>query len=95
MKKAKDPTAARIALYDDLEAGRIDMAEAIRRARRIIGMSQTQYAELVGVAPRALMEFERRRGNPTLKTLRRVGAPFGLIPCYRPRSALQWARAEG
>ncbi len=47
--------------------------------RRIVGLTQTEYAEKVlKVYPRVLMEIERDRGNPTLETLRKIARPFGL-----------------
>ena len=49
--------------------------------RRILGLSQSAYAELVGISAQALMDFERGRGSPALKTLRAIAA-------LRPRSLL-------
>jgi len=67
-------------LYADLEAGVLTIGQATRRMRKIVAMTQTEYAEKVlKIYPRVLMEVERDRGNPTLETLRKIGAPFGLI----------------
>lgn len=64
--------------YADIEAGRLSLGEALRRMRRIAGMSQTEYAKLIGVTPRVLMDIERGVGNPRLDTLEKLAAPFGL-----------------
>ena len=67
-------------LYADIEAGRLTIGQATRRMRKIVGMTQTEYAEKVlKIYPRVLMEIERGRGNPTLETLQKIGAPFGLL----------------
>lgn len=66
-------------LYEGLEAGTIDMREASRRMRQILGLSQAAYAaKVLKISPRTLIDFERGVGNPTLETLRRIGSPFGL-----------------
>jgi DNA-binding XRE family transcriptional regulator len=85
VKRAKDTIAARRALYDELHAGALDLREASRRMRRIIGLSQADYARLVGLSPRVLIDFERGVGNPTLKSLERIGKPFGLEIVYLHR----------
>lgn len=70
-------------LYDALEGGELSLQEACKRMRRIVGMTQASYAKLIGISAQALMDFERGKGNPTLKTLRAIGRPFGLEVCFR------------
>lgn len=67
----------RVTFHQDCERG-VPLAEAVRTMRRIGGLDQTEFARLLGIAPRVLMEIERGRGNPTLATLKKVAAPFGL-----------------
>jgi transcriptional regulator with XRE-family HTH domain len=53
--------------------------EATRRMRKILGMSQKQYAQKVAhISPRIFSEFENGSGNPTLATLEKIALPFGL-----------------
>ena len=77
-----DHKQRRAALRDDLyarvDAGDLTLVEAVKRMRKIAGRSQAEYARLVGVSPRVLIEFERGVGNPTVKTLQKLLAPFGL-----------------
>ena len=40
------------------------LVEAVKRMRKIAGRSRAEYARLVGVSPRVLIEFERGVGNP-------------------------------
>jgi transcriptional regulator with XRE-family HTH domain len=65
--------------FEDLDEGRLtDLPDTLRRMRKAIGLTQTEYARLAGVAPRVLIDLERGVGNPTLKTLEKLAAPFGL-----------------
>jgi DNA-binding XRE family transcriptional regulator len=77
---------ATVDLYDALERGELSLRQASRRMRRILGLSQPAYAELVGISAQSLMDFERGEGNPTLKTLRAIARPFGLEVCFRRRA---------
>ncbi len=71
--------AERTRLYDDLEAGRIGIPEAVRRMRAVAGMSQAEYAARVaGISKTALAQIEQGKGNPRLSTLQAIGAAFGL-----------------
>ena len=82
IKKKKDE------LYSDLAMGVIDIREATRRMRKIIGLTQAEYAKKVaGLSPRILSEFERGIGNPTIDTLERIGKPFGLVVSFLPPKA--------
>lgn len=67
------------ALYADIEAGSLTLGQATRRMRKIVGLTQAEYAEKVlKIYPRVLMEIEKDRGNPTLETLKKIARPFGL-----------------
>jgi len=67
------------ALYAEIDQGLLTMGQAVRRMRKIVGMTQTEYAEkILKIYPRVLMEIERDRGNPTLDTLGKIARPFGL-----------------
>ena len=71
--------AEKEALYADLEAGRLTIGQATRRMRKIVGLTQAEYAEKVlKIYPRVLLEIEKDRGNPTLETLEKIARPFGL-----------------
>lgn len=78
MKPAKDTVSARAEILEALERNELDLRTTLKRLRRAMGLTQTRYAELIGIAPRVLTDFERGVGNPTLETLRAMGKPFGL-----------------
>ncbi|MDF1579981.1 MAG: XRE family transcriptional regulator [Desulfuromonadales bacterium] len=66
-------------LFDAIEEGRITLAEATRMMRKVLGMNRRDYAEKVlKIGFETLQAVETGQGNPTLKTLRTIGAPFGL-----------------
>lgn len=70
--------ALRRTLYERIDRGDIDLADAVRMMRKVAAKSQDDYARLVGVSPRILKELERGVGNPTLETLRKILKPFRL-----------------
>lgn len=78
-KTNTDFRAEKDALYADLERGVLTLGQATRRMRKIIGVSQAEYAtRILKIYPRVLMDIENDRGNPTLETLEKVAKPFGL-----------------
>ena len=87
MKRLTPADMARMkeTLYVDLARGHIDMREATRRMRKILGMNQKDYARKVAaISPRILSEFENGSGNPTLATLEKIASPFGLQVTFLP-----------
>lgn len=71
--------AAKERLYASLEAGQLDLGEAIRLMRHIAGLTQAEYATRIAkVSPATLAQIEQGRANPTVETLDRIGRGFGL-----------------
>lgn len=82
-------------LYSDLARGTVDIREATRRMRKIIGLTQADYAKKVAkISPRILSEFERGTGNPTIDTLEKIGKPFGLTISFLPPKAWRIDKEE-
>lgn len=87
MKRFSEKEMARMKadLYRDLGRGSIGIRDATRRMRKILGMSQKEYAQkIAGISPRILSEFETGLGNPTLATLEKIASPFGLKVSFLP-----------
>ncbi len=82
MKKKKDIihlNKLRHDFYKDMEEGNLDsLPNTIRKMRKVTGLTQPEYARLVGISHRVLIDLERGVGNPTLKTLEKIASPFGL-----------------
>ena len=78
----------KVELYHGLARGEIDIRQATRRMRLILGMSQKEYARKIAhISPRILSEFETGVGNPTLATLEKIASPFGLAVTFLPPKA--------
>ena len=87
MKRPTSDEMARMKenLYLSLAQGHIAIRDATRRMRKILGMSQKEYAQKVAsISPRILSEFESGSGNPTLATLEKIAKPFGLMVTFLP-----------
>ena len=80
MKKGKtqDREALRRQFYAAIDAGTLDLRDSIRMFRKMLGMTQREFAEYAGVAPRIVIDFEQGRGNPTLQTLQKLLKGSGL-----------------
>ena len=98
MKRPPEQEMARMKeeLYRGLARGDISIREATRQMRKILGMTQKEYAQKVAdISPRILSEFENGSGNPTLATLEKIAGPFGLkITFLPPESWRLHARKE-
>lgn len=85
--KSKEKRAAlREELYARVARGDIALVEAVKMMRKIAARSQVDYARMVGVSPRVLIELERGIGNPTMRTLAKLLAPFDLEVGVRRRA---------
>lgn len=75
-------------LFAELAAGKLSIGQATRKMRRIVGLTQTEYADKVlKIYPRVLMDIERDKGNPTLETLEKIARPFGLCVGFIRKTA--------
>ncbi len=74
----KNRLDARIEFYNALSEGKLDLRSCLKMMRKIAKKTQKEYAEMIGIAPRIIIDLERGVGNPTLKTLEKIGKPFGL-----------------
>ncbi len=81
----EEMAAMKEALYTSLASGDVNIRQATRQMRKILGMTQKDYAKkIAGVSPRILSEFENGAGNPTLATLEKIASPFGLKVTFLP-----------
>ena len=85
--KKEDRAALRTQLYERAKRADLGLIEAVKMMRKIAGKTQAEYATLVGVSPRVLIDFERGVGNPTVKTLEKMLAPFHFELTVRRRPA--------
>ncbi|KRE84662.1 transcriptional regulator [Rhodanobacter sp. Soil772] len=75
--------ADRQALLAQLQAelldGRTSIGAAVRRLRtELTGLHQEQFARMCRISLNTLQQLEHDQGNPTVRTLNAVFAPFGM-----------------
>lgn len=56
----------------------IKLGNVIRQRRELLGLLQTQLADLSGISSRTIQLVEQGKGNPSLGTLIRLIDPLGL-----------------
>lgn len=79
---AEERRKVRETLADRLAAGELSIGESVRLMRLATGMTQIQYAKLVGIDLRVLAAVERGEGNPRLDTLEKLARPYGLMVSF-------------
>jgi DNA-binding XRE family transcriptional regulator len=75
--------------YQALDSDSLSLKQAVRDFRKVLGMTQREFAKHVGVSPRIIMAFEQGTGNPTLATLAKILKGSGLelrLRRKRPRT---------
>lgn len=85
---AEERRKVRETLADRLAAGELSIGESVRLMRLATGMTQVQYAKLVGIDLRVLAAVERGEGNPRLDTLEKLARPYGLMVSFVRRQNL-------
>jgi transcriptional regulator with XRE-family HTH domain len=83
--KSRDKEIVR-ALRDELtlsvDKGELNVQAAVKLMRKISGLTQKEFALHRGVSLKVIKDIERGEGNPTVSTLNRIGAIFGLEVSY-------------
>jgi DNA-binding XRE family transcriptional regulator len=80
LKDHDDIVLAKRQLIEAIDNHELTVGQAVRRMRKITGMSQKAYAQkIIGISPRVLAEIERDSANPTVETLNKIGRPFGYV----------------
>ena len=77
MAKNKDSLLQRKELQLITPQAKLPLGQHVRAMRKILNKTQTDYATWLKIAPRIVMNLEQGKGNPTLKTLEKIGKPFG------------------
>lgn len=80
-RKHIDPEAERqlrTQFYENIKAGKLNVAGAVREMRRLSRLTQPEFARHRGISLGALRQIEAGEGNPTIETLDKIGSIFGL-----------------
>lgn len=76
-----------LALVQALYKDEITEGMLLQRLRKqVLGLTQEQYATLVGISRRTLSDIERDKAQLTLTVMNRVFKPLGLKAGLLPRS---------
>ena len=78
---ASDPArdlAQRDAFYEQVLAGRLTLGQAVAAMRRLSKLTQPEFASHRGLSVQSLRQIESDKGNPTIATLNKISAIFGL-----------------
>ncbi|MBW8283105.1 MAG: helix-turn-helix domain-containing protein [Rhizobium sp.] len=83
MARWKKPTKDEIlenrrTLAERARRGDLHLPEAVAELRKGIGMSQEEFAKILGLTRRQIAEIEAGSANPTLGTLTKIGRLFGF-----------------
>ena len=74
-------------LQAELLDGRIGIGAAVRQLRtELTGLRQDQFARMCRISLNTLQQLEHDQGNPTVRTLNAVFAPFGMRVGIVPRT---------
>lgn len=68
----------RIDLFRALSAGEMTLGRAVAAMRRLSRLTQPEFANHRGISVQSLRQIETDTGNPTVETLNKIGAFFGL-----------------
>jgi len=74
----KSRVIARDILYEKIERNELEIPEAIKLIRKILNLSQVEFAKKIGVSKFSITNLERGVGNPTIKNIQRMLAPMKL-----------------
>ncbi len=90
MARWKKPTKEEIlenrqTLAERARTGSLRLPEAVAEIRRGFGMTQEEFARMLGLTRRQIAEIETGAANPTLETLVKIGRLFGFSIGFVPK----------
>lgn len=65
-----------------LEVQRIKLGNLVKQARKELGYSQRQLANLTGIQQKEICKIEKHKGNPTLSTQHKLFEVLGIQANY-------------
>ncbi|USX27163.1 transcriptional regulator [Oxalobacteraceae bacterium OTU3CINTB1] len=68
----------RAQLYEAIARGEINLQDSVKEMRAVSRLTQAGFAAHRGVSTKVIKAIEGGTGNPTVGTLNRIGAFFGL-----------------
>ena len=68
----------RTSIDEDVQQNAIEIGAEIKRARLLIGLTQKQLAERVGMRQPAIVRIEKGNNVPTWMTLEKIATALGM-----------------
>ncbi|WP_137130262.1 helix-turn-helix transcriptional regulator [Rhizobium sp. FY34] len=65
-------------LAERARCGQLRLPGGVAELRKGIGMSQDEFAKVIGLTRRQIAEIEAGTANPTLETMKKIGRLFGF-----------------
>ncbi|RYH28685.1 MAG: XRE family transcriptional regulator [Alcaligenaceae bacterium] len=81
--------AQRDAFYQQVLAGTLTLGQAVAAMRRLSKLTQPEFAAHRGLSVQSLRQIESDKGNPTVATLNKIAAIFGLEVGFVRKSSAQ------
>jgi DNA-binding transcriptional regulator YiaG len=78
VKNPKTRQKIREDLYNNLNSDGVSIKLAVKQLRKILGKSQPEFAEYVGISLSVLRKIEQNTGNVTVETLSKIFDKFSL-----------------
>lgn len=75
--------AIRADMYQRFATNGVDIAEAVKGIRKILGLSQSEFAEKIGVGLATLRKIEQNRHEYTIASLDKFLKMFKLELCVK------------
>ena len=72
-------------LFDGLVNNKFTIAEAVRRMHELSPLTQPEFAKHSGISLATLKQILRGTGNPTVESLNKIGAFFGVEAGFVPK----------
>lgn len=70
--------AIRELFFENIAAGKLSLADAVKTMRRISRLTQVEFAKHRKISLCALKQIEAGQGNPQIETLEKIGSIFGV-----------------
>jgi DNA-binding XRE family transcriptional regulator len=80
-----DSWKGRAELQSKAEAAKLNFPNAVTEIRLALGLTQAEFAKAFRMRQRVISDLENGRGNPSLKTLEKIGRPLGLTIGFVPK----------
>ena len=84
----------RDAFFKAVVSGEMTLPQAVKEMQKLSRMTQPEFAKHRGISVQALRQIQAGKGNPTVDTLDKIAAVFGLRVGFVPLRSAPVGRGE-